>query len=56
MKSDLKWMLLGIFLAVASCWCMVIASVSVVFAVLGYYVFPILAIISFAVGFFRRGE
>ena len=56
MKRDIKWMLLGIFLAVASCWCMVIASLSVVFVALGYYVLPLLALISFGVGFFHRGE
>ena len=51
MKRDVKWMLLGIFLAVASCWCLTAGAGNTFFGVLGFYVLPLVAIITFATGF-----
>lgn len=51
MKRDIKWMLLGIFLGVAACWCLTVGAGSVFFLVLGFYVLPVVAVIVFATGF-----
>lgn len=52
MKQDLKWMLLGIFLAVASCWCVLFAAGSGdAFWTLLCYALPIAAVIAFVRGF-----
>ena len=56
MKRDVKWMLLGIFLAVAAVWCLVLAGGSIVYIVMGYYVLPILAVITFFIGFGGAGN
>lgn len=52
MKRDVKWMLLGIFLAVASCWCLLFAvGSSDAFWTFLCYALPIAAVITFATGF-----
>lgn len=57
MKKAVRWMFLGCFLALAAIWCLVLGSIgSLVFLVLGFYILPFLALASFGVGFFHRGE
>ena len=43
----LKWMLSGIFLAIASVWCLIAGSGNTVFAVLGFYILPLVALACF---------
>ena len=52
MKQDLKWMLLGIFLAVASCWFILFfAGSENVLLIMICYALPIAAVIAFVRGF-----
>lgn len=51
MQKGLKWMLLGIFLALASIWCLLAGTGSVLLLAVGFYILPLLAVISFATGF-----
>lgn len=50
MNKGLKWMLLGIFLAVLSVWCLLAGAGDTVFAVASV-ILPIVAIVCFATGF-----
>ena len=67
MKKSVRWMFLGCFLALAAIWCFgfsIFAAAAraeggtfgLVTYVIGTIVLPILAVLSFAVGFFHRGE
>ena len=64
MKKAVRWMLLGIFLAVAAIWCIVFvismegSGGGLVHALIwiGTLVLPILSVICFGVGFFHREE
>lgn len=58
MKKAVRWMFLGCFLALAAIWCLVFAFIgdSNAIFLFGWMILPILAIISFVVGFFHRGE
>lgn len=52
MKSDLKWMLLGIFLALASCWFLILtAGGGDGFLTMVAIALPIAAVIAFVRGF-----
>lgn len=51
MNRSLKMMLTGIFLAVASVWCLIAGSGNTVFSVIGFYVLPLCAFLCFVTGF-----
>ena len=54
MNKQLKLMLLGIFLAAASCWCLLMHGSGTsldLFAVAGAIVLPLAALLCFATGF-----
>ncbi len=55
MNKGLKWMLLGIFLAVLSVWCLLAGEGDAVFAVVSV-ILPIVAIVCFATGFSLERE
>ena len=57
MHHGIKMMLLGIFLAAASCWCLLMHGSSTaldLFAVAGAIVLPLAALLCFATGFTEK--
>lgn len=51
MHHSIKMMLLGIFLAAASCWFLIVGSGNTVFLAIGFYILPLAAILCFIAGF-----
>lgn len=57
MNRSLKMMLTGIFLAVASIWCLIVGiEGSAVFSFIGFYVLPSCALLCFVTGFTEPPE